>query len=326
MDWPAFRCAGAASSARFSRARESELLDYARANGLVWREDPSNQSRAYARNRIRLDVLPALEAQRPGTRDALLRIARDATRLKRAWETLLRRVESAVVTSQSTELIELARPILLKYHPELRVRLLRRCLARLGPAPGRAGTATLAAFITAGDSGSSIHLKGGLRVAREFDLLRLSRVKQDTASEATLVIDNAGIGNGETTLGGTRYEVRWSQGTAVEPGVVDAVAIDAAAVRFPLELRGWRPGDRIRLAAGSKKLKKLFVERRLGRADRGSVPVLVDSNGTVLWVAGVARSEWARPAASQSSFCVMVSAVGQLDVRSATWWRDGESD
>ncbi|MDP9347927.1 MAG: tRNA lysidine(34) synthetase TilS, partial [Gemmatimonadota bacterium] len=59
------------------------------------------------------------------------------------------------------------------------------------------------------------------------------------------------------------------------------------ALHFPLLLRGWRPGDRIRTAGGTKRLKKLFGERRVPRSVRGRTPVLVDADGTVLWVAGV---------------------------------------
>jgi tRNA(Ile)-lysidine synthase len=37
-----------------------EILDYARSRKLAWREDRSNRSRAFTRNRLRRDVLPAL--------------------------------------------------------------------------------------------------------------------------------------------------------------------------------------------------------------------------------------------------------------------------
>jgi tRNA(Ile)-lysidine synthase len=64
-------------------------------------------------------------------------------------------------------------------------------------------------------------------------------------------------------------------------------------------LRGWLPGDRIRLAYGSKKLKKLFLEQRVGRAARARAAVLCDAGGDVLWVVGVARSCAALPVGDQ---------------------------
>ncbi|HEX2080859.1 MAG TPA: tRNA lysidine(34) synthetase TilS, partial [Longimicrobium sp.] len=47
----------------------AEIVRYARAEGLCWREDPSNRGTGYARNRIRLQLLPAIEKHvAPGAR------------------------------------------------------------------------------------------------------------------------------------------------------------------------------------------------------------------------------------------------------------------
>ena len=81
---------------------------------------------------------------------------------------------------------------------------------------------------------------------------------------------------------------------------------DPLALRFPLELRGWRPGDRIRLPYGRKKLKELFRERRIGRDARARAPVLQDADGAVLWVAGVARAATALPGSGRDVFQISV--------------------
>ena len=49
--------------------------DYCAEQGLSVVEDPSNQTRAYTRNRVRLDLLPALEQFNPSVRLALARMA-----------------------------------------------------------------------------------------------------------------------------------------------------------------------------------------------------------------------------------------------------------
>ncbi len=43
--------------------RKSELLDYAKANQFTWREDSTNTSVAYTRNKIRHEVIPRIDAQ-----------------------------------------------------------------------------------------------------------------------------------------------------------------------------------------------------------------------------------------------------------------------
>ncbi|MCB9666021.1 MAG: tRNA lysidine(34) synthetase TilS [Alphaproteobacteria bacterium] len=53
--------------------RRAELEAWAAHAGLVWREDPTNASPRYLRNRVRGELLPLLEALRPGATEALAR-------------------------------------------------------------------------------------------------------------------------------------------------------------------------------------------------------------------------------------------------------------
>ncbi len=52
-----------------------EVVAYLGELGLPWREDPTNAGRAYTRNRLRLDLLPLLEAEVPGLEARLCRTA-----------------------------------------------------------------------------------------------------------------------------------------------------------------------------------------------------------------------------------------------------------
>jgi tRNA(Ile)-lysidine synthase len=48
------------------RETRAEIQRYATARGVEWRDDASNRSQVYLRNRIRHEVVPLLEAMRPG--------------------------------------------------------------------------------------------------------------------------------------------------------------------------------------------------------------------------------------------------------------------
>ncbi|MFT4628499.1 MAG: tRNA(Ile)-lysidine synthetase-like protein [Myxococcota bacterium] len=64
------------------------LEAWARARDLRWAEDPTNNSPQYLRNRLRHEILPALERLRPGARAAMARSAGHAGELDR-WIDLL---------------------------------------------------------------------------------------------------------------------------------------------------------------------------------------------------------------------------------------------
>jgi tRNA(Ile)-lysidine synthase len=57
-------------------------------------------------------------------------------------------------------------------------------------------------------------------------------------------------------------------------------------------VRVWRAGDRMRPlgAGGSRSLQDLFTDRRVPRAQRARVPVIL-SAGEIAWVPGVATGE-----------------------------------
>ncbi|MFN9955000.1 MAG: ATP-binding protein, partial [bacterium] len=50
-----------------------ELIEYAEAEGLKWREDSSNSGDAYTRNKVRHHLIPLLEGIFPGSHSVILR-------------------------------------------------------------------------------------------------------------------------------------------------------------------------------------------------------------------------------------------------------------
>lgn len=66
------------------------------------------------------------------------------------------------------------------------------------------------------------------------------------------------------------------------------VAADTLGVE--VEVRTWRPGDRMRPLGldGTKSLQDLFTDRKVPRAERRRLPVVVTTDGEIAWVPGVA--------------------------------------
>ena len=264
---------------QFSR---EELLTYARGAGLIWREDPTNESLEYARNILRHEVIPSLERVSPGAALSVARLSAQAARDEEGWEWVLERLATEAIQAQSHDWVELARPVLLAYHPRVRSRLLRHLVRRFGSVPAEAGTRAALEFISSAKSGGLLDVSGGVRIEREFDTLRNRRL---TPAEATseLQIPAPEPGAGTARLDGRTVRVAWGASSAAAP----AAALDAIRLQFPLRIRGWQAGDRMRLATGSRKLKRLFVDRRVGRAERRRRVVLADAGGTILWVEGL---------------------------------------
>jgi tRNA(Ile)-lysidine synthase len=273
---------------------------YCTSRGLTWREDESNDTDVYARNRIRSELVPALLAIHPAASDNVLALAE------------ILRGEAAVLDALVYEVLGQADRVPLTRLRELEPALARLVVQRLADdaAGGRApGVARRAGEILALDDRGTAQLDtgGGVVAIAEYGVLRFeSYATRSAAAPEPVLLRIPG-----SALFGDQ-EVRCELGTpSREAGVVDR-----AMLGKDLLVRSWRPGDRMAPIGlgGSKSLQDLFTARRVPRRERASVPV-IESQGEIVWVAGVATSEHFKVTDSTSE-AVRLSALRRQDPHS----------
>ena len=152
--------------------RRHDLEAYANTRKVSFVEDPTNASRAYLRNRVRHDLLPAITRLRPGFGASLLSVAR----LAAAWREEMEETVSQVnVTMEHDGSIRVARSDLAGYDAESLRTLWPAVAAKAGVIMDRRGTHRLAEFTMKGHTGGSIQLSGGIEVRMFRDHLVLRK-------------------------------------------------------------------------------------------------------------------------------------------------------
>jgi tRNA(Ile)-lysidine synthase len=250
--------------------------------GLPFVDDRSNEDPAYARARIRNEVLPVLTGINAG---AIRNIAATRAELIEEGELLdeladglLERAAGPDGTLDSGPLAE-ASPAL------RRIALRRFAERRLGrTVPFAAGQAEAALRLAAGPEGGTIDLGAGASLAAEAGRLRVDAGDGSPEPPPPTGLDIPG-------------EAEWGKWTVTaqpieppfEPEGEENAVIDLGAAGPRLVVRGWRPGDRIQPLGmtGTRKLQDLFTDRRVPRSERRDIPV-VETGGRIVWVAGLA--------------------------------------
>ncbi|HTV58837.1 MAG TPA: tRNA lysidine(34) synthetase TilS [Verrucomicrobiae bacterium] len=299
--------------------RRGELRGYLQSLGQPWREDSSNFDTQRTRARIRARMLPVLEAEfSSASVDHLCNLARLAREDEIFWDAVvdtcfhrLARPSSEGVAIPARDLLS---PSLLSFlapaggnldspAPALLRPLTERLVRRLYE-QARGGRAALGAvhveqvisLASGSSSGRALHLPGGVKVEKNFAELCFYTCPVRAGSATKTVFQSGSYqyavalpGRGETFVSvpeiGARFKLKVIDWPLPERETkMHAVALDADLLRTPLVLRNWRPGDAYRPCGRrqSKKLKQLFLARRVPVRQRASWPVL-ESAGRVVW-------------------------------------------
>lgn len=272
-----------------------EIEDYLAYHAIASRTDHTNADLRYTRNRIRHHLIPLIERDyNPAFTDALLRLGESA---REDEECLSQWAEDAYrhIARAQRQGCALSLEGILSFHPSIQKRLVRICLQSLD-ALSNMGTIHLTDILVLarqGQNGSSLDLPGGLRAAVEGDSLRFYRRDPDQAADKPVFMEDKHLPVPGRIEWGTRQAITADiMPVGPHPRNPECVFIDEAKVKGPLRVRSRRSGDVLQPLglSGTKKLKDLFIDRKISQSVRDNIPLVVDGD-TIVWVAGVHVSD-----------------------------------
>jgi len=251
----------------------SDTVAVCAAARIAPREDPTNRSLRFARNRIRHRVLPELVQLNPEVTSAIARLADAAAAVA---DTTADHAEATLGAAESDDTLDIDRlpPKNDARGDALALWWARRTGQRLA-ARHRSALGELAA---SSNGSRSLDLPGG-RALREYKTLRI--VVRDDGSAPT---DKKSLRNRPVTLerGRTTDWHRWRFALDVNiDGASQVGLIDGDRVI----VRGRRPGDRMNGPRGAK-VQDVFTDAKVPVRERDEWP-LVTVDEDVLWIPGI---------------------------------------
>ena len=293
-------------------------IAYCRNYGIDYRDDSTNYMRDFARNRVRLDLMPALKEQlNPRVVDALGRLSRTAAAqvdyMEQQADLLWPQV--ALEPAAGAGILRLDRVGLAGAHPALRHIILRRAWVTVTGHEHRLTERHLTAMAAAASnpgSGKIIQLPRGFRFVVDARLATLNGPDAaddcphpEPVREFRLTLPWGPIAVAVTRRDGwevTAQSVRVQPETALDTGNPLAAYLSSAALAEGATVRTWQPGDRMQPLGmtGTRKLQDIFTDARIPRHWRERIPLVVTPRG-IAWIVGSRIADWAavRPGASE---------------------------
>ncbi|MCS7172089.1 MAG: tRNA lysidine(34) synthetase TilS [Armatimonadetes bacterium] len=268
-------------------ARREELRAFLSSLGSPWREDPTNADLTRQRNRIRHLVLPLLERENPRIREALAHLAEMVRAEEAWWEEQLETLRETLVVRKTEGALRVDRLGFQELAPALQRRLLRALAEELGVGADATfvHVEQIRRAVLRGETGREFTLPHGVRVRLAREVMMVDR--EDSPSlppvEVPLPVPGEVISTELGLFVEARIEPVEGEGTARGEWEVE---LDPAVSERGLVLRNRRPGDRIRLRGGRRKVQDVLTEAGVPRWDRDGVGIVATRDGEVLWVIG----------------------------------------
>jgi len=276
------------------RAKRRDIIRFLDAESIPYRVDPTNLKAEPDRNFIRNRLFPVISQGFPNFRNPLIRTLAMLEEEDEFLDGQAKKLCSeAVSTDENCLTLDVQKLV-----SAPKVLAARAVLLALYNSSGRderwnrSHIQSLIKSLYGNNPSAHLDLPGGLVADREYKSVMIFRPKP----QVSLSVDELVVtGPGEVEFLDTGITLRFSlreNGDNLQESLNDAckALFDADKLVFPMTLRAFRPGDRLKPwgLEGSQKLKKLFVNMKVPFRLRRKIPLLVKEE-EILWVTGIRR-------------------------------------
>ncbi|HTG65777.1 MAG TPA: tRNA lysidine(34) synthetase TilS [Flavobacterium sp.] len=254
-----------------------EIVEYAKENNIQWREDSSNASDKYLRNKIRHHLVPLLKELNPQFMESF---QKTQSYLNESQEL----VEDAAIMVYQQVVREEGETIVFDLNQLLRLPNYKSYLYQWLKEFGFTAWEDVYGLVES-QSGKQV-FSADYRLLKDREVLILSPIFQEEDNEVYFIKKNTQAVNIPLNL--TFCEV-----ADISDASNSIIFVDEDKLIYPLVLKRWEEGDSFRpfgMNGKSKKLSKLFKDEKLSLLEKENCWVLWSAD-QIVWVVGIRQDE-----------------------------------
>lgn len=254
----------------FSR---KEILAYAKSEDIAWREDSTNASVKYERNKIRHQVIPIFEDENPHLLSSFVKTQQhlqDASDLLEEYNVLL---FEEIVTDVAGDLYFNIQKIREKSNPKA---VLYQLLKNYG------FTAWEDIYRLLSSQSGKVVFSPSHRLLKNREELILTKIPDENNDPQEIEITET-----DAEIVFPLGKLIFTTAHSFEKSNVNQIYVDKSLVNFPLKLRRWKESDYFRPFGmkGKKKISSYLKDEKFSLVEKEKVWLLI-SEGKVVWIIG----------------------------------------
>jgi len=283
-----------------------KFLEEDRVNYIV---DSSNLKEDYLRNKIRLSFLPEVKKINPDIIETMSRTMEIFREEEKFFDILVTKTLMKLISRKTAAHIELFLSPMESMEKVILRRVLRRAIDETKGLRGIgfAHIEDIMDLIRQGRHGDRLYLPKGLRAIKNYATLVMT-------SETPVKIGTYGLDvPGEVVIRETKTVIKVSVAEKAEDygDGKSAIVLDADKINMPMTVRAREDGDFFYpMGFGRrKKLQDFFVDEKMPRDERDSIPIVVSGND-IVWIAGYRGDERVKVTEATKRFIRMEIKAG----------------
>lgn len=262
---------------------KEEIDEYNKLNNIPSVTDNTNSEDVYTRNRYRHHILPFLKKENPNIHIKYLKFSKELNKYYEFVDNLVnkeleKRYKNNILDITNFEKLESLFQtkiienildsiyidnlyLITDKHVELILDIIKN------PKPN-----------------IEINLPADVRIIKSYNNLKITKKDKKVTSYNILLSETTVIPNG--------HEIKMINKTAEKSNYY--LKLNSNNISLPLYVRTKQTGDKMILKnmGSHKKVKDIFIDEKIPKEERDMYPIVVDSNGEILWIPGIKKSKF----------------------------------
>lgn len=262
---------------------KKDILNYLENNNVKYYIDKSNKDTAYTRNRYRKYILPFLKKEDVNIHKKFLKYSETLLEydnyIKKETKNIVDNIykKNMLNITEFNKLEKFMKKNILYY-------ILNSLYNNVPNIVTEKHVNNIIKLIDSNNSNGSLNLPKKIKILKQYDYLIFKEHENEKNYD---------------------YKIELKQNNTINNHVIEIInntdndgnnicRINSKDIKLPLYIRNKKDGDFIEVLGlnGKKKVKEIFIEKKIPTKDRNSYPILVDSNDNILWVPNLKKSKF----------------------------------